>query len=484
VDTQEIETIKQQFIAGLWPKFLESIAIDGLRGWTGQSVRFAFPVCAIVGENGTGKSTFLKSAACAYESAGTGSTFYPSSFFRSTHWDTVSGINLEYTVREGDRVQSFVLRKHSRRWSFPERRRRRDVFFMDITRTVPLDAAAGYARIARLATNEISSQALDQGYRQDISNILGRVYSNARFVTSDVDNKRVVGLLTREFGEISQFHQGAGEDATLDLMRSVQGIPDTSIILIDEVEASLHPKAQRRLIRFLLKISRLKRVQVVVSTHSPYVLEELPQEARVMLMQGRGTVNVVYGISPEFALSRIDENIHPELYVFVEDRESEILLREILAADADGQDLISRIEIAPVGPANVVVIMGDLARAGRLPYKSVAVLDGDQPTREGFISLPGTNAPERVVFEDLRSRNWPNLPERFGIGAGDLFSYFDDAMLDGDVHQWTSKVGNRIRRSRIGVWETLAAEWAKNCLTRVQRLAIVTSVRDAIAASG
>jgi predicted ATP-dependent endonuclease of OLD family len=90
-----------------------------------------------------------------------------------------------------------------------------------------------------------------------------------------------VGLLQREWGEVSQFHQGAGEDATLDLFRTLQNVPQNALLVIDEVEASLHPRAQRRLIRFLLWLSRIKRVQIILSTHSPYVLEELPQEARV-----------------------------------------------------------------------------------------------------------------------------------------------------------------------------------------------------------
>ncbi|MDS1030521.1 AAA family ATPase [Bacillota bacterium LX-D] len=63
----EINEIKRQFQDGQWKKFLKSIKITNLRGWTGQSISFNFPVCAIVGENGIGKSTFLRAAACAYE---------------------------------------------------------------------------------------------------------------------------------------------------------------------------------------------------------------------------------------------------------------------------------------------------------------------------------------------------------------------------------------------------------------------------------
>ncbi|PCC84080.1 AAA family ATPase, partial [Pseudomonas aeruginosa] len=40
-----------------WPKRLEWIELTGIRGWSGQRVDFGFPVVALVGENGSGKST-------------------------------------------------------------------------------------------------------------------------------------------------------------------------------------------------------------------------------------------------------------------------------------------------------------------------------------------------------------------------------------------------------------------------------------------
>ncbi len=206
MDHQEIQKIREQHAAKQWPKFLESLTINGLRGWTGQSVTFGFPVTALVGENGTGKSTILKTAACGYERAGAERTFYPSGFFLDTHWDTVSDATLGYSVRQGDIASSFQLRKPTKRWSIPGRRPKRNVFWFDISRTLPLDASAGYARLAKLAASEVSSSDIDAPYRDRLSHVLGRNYTNARFAKSDADVKRDVGLLTREFGEVSQYH--------------------------------------------------------------------------------------------------------------------------------------------------------------------------------------------------------------------------------------------------------------------------------------
>jgi ABC-type dipeptide/oligopeptide/nickel transport system ATPase component len=42
----------------------------GLRGWDGQKIPFSFPIVAIVGENGSGKSTVLQCAASVYRPPG------------------------------------------------------------------------------------------------------------------------------------------------------------------------------------------------------------------------------------------------------------------------------------------------------------------------------------------------------------------------------------------------------------------------------
>jgi predicted ATPase len=93
MDRSEITRIHDQFQSGLWPQFLERIEIKGLRGWQGQSVLFKFPVVAVVGENGAGKSTVLKVAATAYNPQD--SKYFPSDFFLDTHWDKESNLAIK-----------------------------------------------------------------------------------------------------------------------------------------------------------------------------------------------------------------------------------------------------------------------------------------------------------------------------------------------------------------------------------------------------
>jgi len=47
-------------------RYLVKLTMAKLRGFTDQTVTFDFPVTALVGPNGGGKTTILGAAACAY----------------------------------------------------------------------------------------------------------------------------------------------------------------------------------------------------------------------------------------------------------------------------------------------------------------------------------------------------------------------------------------------------------------------------------
>lgn len=483
----EIHEIMRQFNHGdgEWRQFLKSIKISNIHGWLDQEIQFRFPVVAIVGENGIGKSTFLKAAICAYKNHG-GKDFYPSNMFMSTQWDetAISGAQIEYRVKQGNDER--VLRwKRTRDWGFAPKGKKpeRNVFFLDISRTLPLDATAGYAKIAKLANEEVRNTQLTEESIRELSFILGQSYAGARFVGTNVNQQREVGLLTRECGEVSQFHQGAGEDAMLDTLKVLQSIPNQSLLVIDEVENSLHPQAQRRFVQYLLRLARKKKIQIILSTHSPFVLEELPKIARIMLMRLADRKDVLYEVSSQFALSTIDEQAHPELYIFVEDQEAEILLWSILKNEEEEyQSYCSRIKTKVVGSYHVVETLGDLGRQDKLPYSSLAIVDGDKRTESpNCLSFPGEYAPEKQIILDLKERDWVDLDGRFGMGAGNLFKVLNDATLVPDHHQWTEYIGDKIRKSKDSVWETMVDAWIKSCMDHTQVNGIIEAINAKLA---
>lgn len=443
-----------------WPKWLDWIEIAGLRGWTGQRLDFRFPIVAIVGENGAGKSTVLQSIASIYRAASpTEKTYFASEFFPDTAWDQVTGVQIRYTVREGENNTPLgSVRKPTSRWLGNPERRQRAVRYIDLRRIQPIIARTGYQQLAKGTVTEAESEPFDTDKLTRLSHILGKPYGTARHSRTSVDVKRWVPVTEHGGSQYSGFHQGAGETTVVDLLRTT--IPNTAIVLIDEVETSLHPRAQRKLIRDLAVIARTRKLQIVLTTHSPYVLEELPPEARLQILTGDAGRRIVTGVSAEFAMTRMDDDSHPELEIYVEDRVAMVLIRELLARKRP--ESARRVMITPFGSAQVGKSLGVMAEQGRFSRPTRVVLDGDQDPSPGCIILPGGDAPERVVFEALDEINWTGVSQQIGRSHSDLVDAAQRAMTTPYHHDWLRVVGDDVLIGGEELWRAMVAAWIEN----------------------
>jgi len=475
---KEINKIRQKIASAPWPKYIKSVRIQGFRGWEGEEVRFPFPVSVITGENGSGKSTILKAAASAYiQSDPDKENFYPSSFFPDTPWETISGAELSFDIAEGSSTKTFSIKKREKRWRFPENRPKRNIILQDVSRTLPLEATVGYAKIANRNAKEDSSDKLDMELTTFYSSIMGKKYDSAKFSTSTYDAQRQVGVVDTLGFQYSQFHQGAGEDATLDLLKLFHNIPDTSLVLIDEVEASLHPRSQRRLIHFLLWLARTKNIQIILTTHSPYILEELPMEARIFIERTSANLDVSYGVTSNFALNRMDDIDKPEVFLFVEDEEAEVLTRAMLKqSDFD----IGRVSISPVGPANIVKAIGIASHSKRLPLPAIGVLDADQQPQDGCVKLPGNMAPEKQVFEDIYKSGIASLSSRLELSQDSVKDAFEKCFALTDHHEWPAFLSRRLGQTKDYLWETACIVWCNHCIENDELMAIKKKVESKI----
>lgn len=460
-----------------WPKWLEWIELTGIRGWNGQRLDLRFPIVALVGENGTGKSTLLQAAASIYNAPAGDIPYYASEFFPSTVWEQVQGVTIRYSVREGQQSVAGSVRKPSRRWLGNPARRQRHVRYADLRRTQPITARTGYARLIRgRGVAEAAAEEFDPNRVERLSTILGRPYARARHSRTTIDPTRWVPVTTVAGAEYSGFHQGAGETTVADLLR--QEIPDTAILLIDEVETSLHPRAQRRMIRDLAALARQRHLQIVLTTHSPYVLEELPPQARVQLLSGTQGKEIVAGVTADFAMTQMDDESHPELDLYVEDRSAVILVEEVLARFRPA--LLRRIKVLSFGAADVGKTLGRMVQGERFPRPTLVVLDGDQDQTDGTFVLPGGEAPERVVFGVLAGLGWPDVAQRLSRSHAQLVDSATHAMTLPDHHEWLRYVGDAVLLGSEEVWRGMAAIWVQRCCDEATFADILNGIEDAL----
>jgi predicted ATPase len=460
-----------------WPQRLEWIEIENVRGWTGQRFELRFPVMAVVGENGVGKSTVLQAAASVYRAPDKGEDRFASEFFPDTPWDAVTDAKIRYSVKQGNVSFPDSIRKPTTRWRGNPERRERNVEYIDLSRVQPVAGRVGYKTLANPAYNEVDANDFEKGQLARLNAIMGKTYELAKMATTSADDKREVPVVAQHGAAYSGYHQGAGETTIAELLQA--DLPKYSLVLIDEIESSLHPRAQRRLVRDLAARARELELQVVITTHSPYVLEELPFEARACIVEPEpGVREIVYGVSPEFAMTKMDDEHHAECDVYVEDAVAALMLTEILVA-AD-PDLVPRCQIIPFGASSVGKALGQMAVQNRFPRPSCVFLDGDEGEVIGCHNLPGDDAPERAVFESLKASNWPGVADLTGRQFADLADACTRAMALPDHHQWLSFAATALFLSGETLWQAMCAAWATHCLNGEEAKATAQVIEDAL----
>ena len=268
--------------------FLTQVRLQGIRGIDDLAVGFISPA----GGNASGKSTLLAVIACAYRVPGARpGDFLPTTLFpdyrprRGTYKDVRRpvAIEFEYSTPDGGRAmrwrrtggwrQTFYGRRKA---SQPER-----PVHMHVTRNLDdpsevRDSVAGMTR-GRSATRERPLTLWEVHFAEKM---LPVKYSGVTNLTRDGHSL----LFARQKGgaAYSELHMAAGERAILRLSQEIAHLRD-ALVLIDQVEAGLHPWVQQLLMLRLQELAVLNGLQIVVTTHSPVVLESIHPLGRVFL---------------------------------------------------------------------------------------------------------------------------------------------------------------------------------------------------------
>jgi hypothetical protein len=176
-------------------------------------------------------------------------------------------------------------------------------------------------------------------------------------------------------------------------------------------------------------------------------------------MQNGMNREYVTGVSPEFAMTMMDEQQHPEVDLYVEDDRAEAWIREMLVRFAPG--FVQRVKIIQFGAASVGQSLGMMVLQARFPRPSRVFLDGDQPQQQGCIVLPGGEAPERVVFAALQHIDWGQLHTRLARPFADVADACVQAMVIPDHHEWVRSVANRLLVQSNTLWTSMCVEWVQ-----------------------
>lgn len=210
-----------------------------------------------------------------------------------------------------------------------------------------------------------------------ISGILSKKYSSIKYIEhSFFKTSGGTAFLETESLNYSEAYAGSGEFAVVSLVHKVMSAAKGSLILLDEPEVSLHPNAQKKLIEFLKERAKIERHQIVISTHSTEIIKELPDEAIKLFYEDPITskINIANNISKYNAFNKLGYD-YTKVVVYVEDKLAQKIIEHAIE-NTTLKDTFS-IEFFPGGAEALIKRLNHYIEAG---HKQIVLLDGDKKT--------------------------------------------------------------------------------------------------------
>lgn len=264
------------------------------------------------------------------------------------------------------------------------------------------DIAKRYKDLTGIDISESHPQKMgDVKFRNDFSSSKPGVDSN----TISAGEENILILLTA-LCSLKYYYDSLGNTAE----------PVESLLIIDELDATLHPALQIRLLELFREFSHKYKIQIIATTHSLSLLEyALRQEDNVLYLCDDIT-NISVMEEPDIfkikmdlkTIARKDLYADKKIPIFSEDEEARDFLK-IIFDYWEQQDLKFKyirsnfyLSTASLGCDVLRSIFGDKKLLSIM--HSICILDGDQSPCLGsnIIALPGQDAPEKFIFEYIQ----------------------------------------------------------------------------------
>jgi len=231
------------------------------------------------------------------------------------------------------------------------------------------------------------NEYIDAPALKKINQILGKKYISARYVIHRFydRNKAPSVIFETEGHTYSESFAGSGELAIVNLILKIEQLKEFDLLLLDEPETSLHPGAQKELIRILLEQIKEKKIQIVISTHSPTFVDALPEDALVVLEETPTGVIVNKTASKTNAFYRLGHIDPHKITILTED----ILLKVLVERALDKLDpaIKRKCEVSACNVGASEMLSNQAAAFMTAKSNVLMVLDGDQIDFKNIVEL-------------------------------------------------------------------------------------------------
>ena len=449
-----VEKLSKQFLPEnryetFGPIILE-LDIKGIKG-TNCKISFDFPVTAIAGFNGAGKSTIAQIALCMYRALD-GDTInkrkYLKDFFVKTLLDKApylpdARITVQYAAEKEktnsrqltffDDTETIANTKKMDvyysidRWAGYKHQPKKTVYYYGMSYFIPYQEQNSNL-LRDGSANVTQSVDFDENIVALVADILSIRYTTLQ--NNNISNqKRTESVISasKTVASYSENHMGCGEGRLLKLVHALETAPNKSLFVIEEPETALHQLAQHKLAQYFLDVCNRKKHQIIFTTHSPEIQRALPSQSRKYIQRETdGTTSVVNSPSVAQIQNYFSGGFVKKMIVVTEDEIGQLYIKEILR------------EYCPVVFSNCEFFAMNLGYGELKKYvrqsqdcgiKIFGVVDENRraDVDNYILAFPEESPPEVSVFADDIIK--ASIKSEFGFDcdalSGDHHGYFD-----------------------------------------------------------
>lgn len=333
-------------------------------------------VTGIFGPNGCGKSTILHTLLCLYKPKNPGQqNFRYSNFFISVDGHKWIGSKFTYEgsfSEEGTRKPfSRTIHKKENRWLKDySRRPDRDVFFIGINTCLP-DVENEKAESIHLNPRPILIKN-DREVLRIASDVMNFNYQACNY--RGQDKKKYLGCKKGPVEYIS-LSMGAGEQRLFRMLDVIVNAPKYSLIIIDEIDLTLHSAALAKLLNHIVRIAADRHHQIVFTSHRQELALRNDINIRHIVPTQDGQPTLCLEQTTTECVERLTGSSIRPITIMVEDNVAKAIINAV------GQELglKSKIEAHTYGDAsNAFNVIVGLHCSGKLDDNIIAVTDGDR----------------------------------------------------------------------------------------------------------
>lgn len=307
----------------------QQVYFERLKNLRNCTIKFEKHLVGILGVNGCGKSTVLHALACMYKPKPGMPNYKFSMFFTPNtfcRWND-SKIILSDTYKENgvQLTRNETFEKQSRWTPRYERRLERYVVYIGIKSCVPMIEIESQKGNIRLRTTPLTD-ADSIRVKTLTSYILDKRYDE--YNLNQANHRKYIGVRNNNISYCA-LSMGAGEQRVFTIVEQLIKAPNSSLILIDEIDLLLHKNALIRLLQEANKLAETKNLQIIFTTHNHSILKlEFIQFQH--LFQTNDRTLCLENANPNVMFHLTGEQERP-ISVYVEDDLAKALIKQVAA---------------------------------------------------------------------------------------------------------------------------------------------------------